>query len=893
MEARDMIIRTLGQNTNGSYALLEHKLDRVSRQLKMGASFEQLEAALDESSSSCDVAIKDLQQTLPADHISQLNELLKSLITLDRIIENRYSSVLRIDNGYVYAQEGVQEYLEAKSSSSQRARTKDNGTISMTITINDVDPDQCGSFFWDLAELAVRDKFQFSLQGSNQRTTAIDEFRAHHEIVIRAFEYLRSNPKEETKEIGLYLLRRLPYHLGRLYTLDNEDGGRELKRQEKAQIEKHLFETFKDQTILHRHKSILEQLVWSSSDMASVWEWLKDPAVLRNLDQMWCNEIRATHPPRGFLRELVLMVVQRFLKERTWDVSNASLWIREFMAADDQYNSRRLHALSEKRPKIKNVSSESLSELSGSNNIDWDEVGSWCQDILGLTLSGTNSLWYERLAEASSIQGDSLSSTIKLYEKSISQRNPSWLCFKGLGNAYYSQDRHEEAIETIQRALEETEQEGSEPEPNIQDIAELHLILGNCAYECGDIPLAVEHYASACSAEKTNQAFQAHLGHLKAKLRMPDVDIKQLLKTTIGDELEDERNIGVLQMMARDSEDDELMLIILAVAKQDAELLESVIRVLQKAVDRLVPLDRHGTETFLTSDTYDAGLIRGVLLYHLGVAIYTHENDAVENHKSVSEAVALLSDSRDQLAKLGGSNASIIGSQATSKLAKHYFQENRVEELTKLAEDNSRDYYNHPARLLGALYAQQGNKEESRRWLQRHVQRGLLNLSDDFDDNDLHGLYLVVTAMLQHRDFNNAVVAFSLQSEADLVTAALCFDLEDIEVENEDDKQRVLDVLERLAEETVHATRLRVPDSARQLDRIDAAKEYIECLTGGSSGETKSEGEAKGDPDVATTAAHNLIHTRITDLKASHSPGLSPTAFRSRWCDGRTSDGKG
>lgn len=240
---------------------------------------------------------------------------------------------MRIDDGYVYAQEGVQEYLEAKNSSSQRARTKDSGTISMTITINNVDPDQCGSFFWDLAELAVRDKFQFSLQGSNQRTIAIDEFRAHHEIVIRAFEYLRSNPKEETKEIGLYLLRRLPYHLGRLYTLDNEDGGRELKRQEKAQIGKHLYETFKDQTILHRHKSILEQLVWSSSDMASVWEWLKDPAVLRNLDQMWCNEIRATHPPRGFLRELVLMVVQRFLKERTWDVSNASLWIREFMAA--------------------------------------------------------------------------------------------------------------------------------------------------------------------------------------------------------------------------------------------------------------------------------------------------------------------------------------------------------------------------------------------------------------------------------------------------------------------------------------------------------------------------------------------------------------------------------
>lgn len=80
MEAWDMIIRMLGQNTNGSYALLQHKLDRVSRQLKMGASFEQLEAALDESSSSCDVVIKDLQQTLPADHISQLNELLKWIL---------------------------------------------------------------------------------------------------------------------------------------------------------------------------------------------------------------------------------------------------------------------------------------------------------------------------------------------------------------------------------------------------------------------------------------------------------------------------------------------------------------------------------------------------------------------------------------------------------------------------------------------------------------------------------------------------------------------------------------------------------------------------------------------------------------------------------------------
>ncbi|KAJ5016676.1 putative neutral amino acid permease protein [Colletotrichum sp. SAR 10_99] len=442
-------------------------------------------------------------------------------------------------------------------------------------------------------------------------------------------------------------------------------------------------------------------------------------------------------------------------------------------------------------------------------------------------------------------------------------------------------------LEAIMRALEETERECAEPEPNTQEIAELHLILGNCAYECGDPILAVEHYVSACSADKTNQAFRAHLGYLKAKFRMPDVDMKQLLKTTIGDELEDERNIGVLQMMARDSENDEIMSTILAVANQEADLLESVIRVLQRAVENLAPLDRHSSETALPSETYyDAGRIRGILLYHLGVAIYKHEKDAGETPKSASEAVTLWSDSRDQLAKVGGSNASIIGSQATSKLAKHYFQENRLEELIKLAKDNSRDYYNHPARLLGALYAQQGNKEESRKWLQRHVQRGLQNLSDDLDDNDLNGLYLIASAMLQYKDFKNAVVALSLQSEADLVTAALCFDLEDVEVENEDEEQRVLDVLERMVEDTVHATRVRVPDSARQLDRIDAAKEYIECLARASSCGIKYQEEVKDDSDVATTTARKLIQTRITDLKASHSPELDLTIFRRKWCDG-------
>jgi hypothetical protein len=128
---------------------------------------------------------------------------------LEYIIPSKYLAVLKLETDkegviHAYGQNCVKEYLQKERWN--LAQASHSKSISMTITINDVDQERCGNFLWDLAHKAIRDKFDFNFDldtsdsvygnaGSVQANSiAVDEFEAHHTIVKRAFQYLSQSP---------------------------------------------------------------------------------------------------------------------------------------------------------------------------------------------------------------------------------------------------------------------------------------------------------------------------------------------------------------------------------------------------------------------------------------------------------------------------------------------------------------------------------------------------------------------------------------------------------------------------------------------------------------------------------------------------------------------------
>lgn len=260
-----------------------------------------------------------------------------SITSLQDIIETKYSPILMLEGTSVYGQDGVKEYFQAaRRKVSKSLHNQAGPTISMSINITNVDKELGGIFFWDLAHKAIRDRFRFDFDiASNiQATIAVDEFEAHHAIARRALDYLDKEPEVQTNAIGEYLVFWLPNHLESLVQLE-KDNRESLKPAERDKIAASLYTLFKNDEVLRRHRAIFEKVYWLAKEMEDIQRWLTASTVVWKLDAEWweAKAKRAKSPTKGYLRGFVNMVVEGFLRERSWDVVNASYWIEEFMCA--------------------------------------------------------------------------------------------------------------------------------------------------------------------------------------------------------------------------------------------------------------------------------------------------------------------------------------------------------------------------------------------------------------------------------------------------------------------------------------------------------------------------------------------------------------------------------
>ncbi|KAF5509560.1 hypothetical protein CGCF413_v002576 [Colletotrichum fructicola] len=936
--AKAKILEKIPPKVDGKYSLLRFELDRLMRQLSKRTAIQELDEMLDQTMSSLEAAIKDLERSLTADEISELNELLKwvmyshdymslaqleaamvltsdiaSLTSLEYVIRTKCSAILSIeDEYYVYLQDGVEEYLQKVDTSSGQSQQSTGGsTISMTISINNVDQELCGNFLWDLADMAIRNKFKFNFDGeafnpahSSKRPLAVDELEANYTIVTQAFKYLSNEPTDATQNVGRYVVEFLPYHLNRVRELEDEDKGM-LRDDQRSEIGQGLYKIFKDDTVFQRHIKIWQDIEWSVDEMRAIQTWLMDSAAVRKVDRKWRTAVqRASSPITGYLNELVKTVLRGLLRQRSWQMYNASKWLKRFMELDQVQPAPSPISPDDSNEEKYEVDSY-IASLEG--NLDWETTNKWCQDVLGLPDTDLDSLWYEGLAKAASAKND-YEAAISLYKRAIECDNPSWLCYRELGVVYDCLDLQADAIAQLEIALDRAAQDNAHPEGNNVEIVTMHIMLAGIAVKIDNVRQAATHYSIACESKEISQVICGQIGLLQATLSLADpAEVIQVLEK-IFSKTDQELALEFFRSVMLEDGYDSLIWGVFRSAKEDSGLLKEIMKSMESATAILHRRDANK----MSSVQYVDDEIRGMLLYYQGVGAYNF-GVSTNGRDPTEEAIRLWTESRDFLKRCGGPSALRARSKATSALSNHYFeklldeglQHDHMEALTKMAKDDSEvtNIDMESTGLLGALYARNNDRESAREVLRHRVKEALQILSDDIPENDCVGFDMLFQNFLQCHDLEYAAVALSLLIPPDTVTVALQFSPEDLKDVRPEDRQRVLEVVTTLAHDIIQATRAQVPDLYKQYQRLDAAQAYFEDLVATAeskdndkdNGNVETQNAADGDNqptpngDVATFHAHSLLRSRLFD------PEIEIYMTNVRWgahCDGSSPDGK-
>ncbi|KAH0432134.1 NACHT and TPR domain-containing protein [Colletotrichum camelliae] len=861
--AKAKILEKIPPKVDGKYSLLRFELDRLMRQLSKRTAIQELDEMLDQTMSSLEAAIKDLERSLTGDEISELNELLKwvmytyeymslaqveaamvltsdiaSLTSLEYVIRTKYSAILRIeDDCYVYLQDGVEEYLQkVKTSSEQSQQSKGGSTISMTISINNVDQEVCGNFLWYLADMAIRNKFKFNFDGeafspahSSKRPIAVDKLEANYTIVTQAFKYLSNEPADGTQNVGRYVIEMLPFHLNRIRKLEDEDKGM-LRDDQRSEIGQGLYKIFRDDTVFKRHIKIWQDIAWSVGDMRAIQTWLMDSAAVRKVDRKWRTAVqRVPSPVTGYLKELVKMVLQGLLRQRSWQMYNASKWLKRFMRLDQiQPASSQMTPddSNEEQHEVESYLDSADSEMYW-EEIDWEATSKWCQNVLGLPDTDLDSLWYEGLAKAASSKNDN-KAAISLYKRAIECDNPSWLCYRELGAVYNCLHLKADAIAQLETALDRAAQQNAHPEANNVEIITIHIMLGEIAV------------------------------------------VKVLEKIFLKND--EEMTLEFFKSLMLENDHDPLVWSVLRSSKEDSGLLKKIMKAMESAT---AILHRRGPNRD-PGVQYVEDEIRGMLLYYQGIAAYNFGVMA-GGTSPTEEALRLWTESRDFLKRCGGFRALLARSKATSALANHYFeklvddglQHDHIKALTKMAKDDSEVAIidMESVGLLGALYARNNDKQNAREVVRHRVKEALQMFSDDNPGNDYEAFHMLYHSLLHCQDLEDALIVLSRFITPDTVTVALQFSPDDLKDVRPEDRQQVFEV----------------PDVGKQYHRLDAAQAYFEDLFATSESKDNNKDNDKDNDnvetetaadrqtkqtlngDVATSHAHSLLRSRLFD----------------------------
>lgn len=256
------------------------------------------------------------------------------MVSLGYIIERKYSTLLKVEDNWLYLRPGFWKPLQERHVPQQDASSEKGPKISATITITNVDQEICQHFLWDIAHMAIRDKFRFNFddESAHRRLEhtkiSANAFEAHHHIVQQTFKFLENEPDELTSDLGPYMLQVLPTHLRYL----RKDGSEHLLPRDKVDIGHKIWDLFESDRVVKRHKLVFGKFVWDKADTEEFRTWLDDPVATRLVSQKWLRDatLDVDSGPK-FLSELRTTVVKQWLEGRDWNEANAHDWVKTFM----------------------------------------------------------------------------------------------------------------------------------------------------------------------------------------------------------------------------------------------------------------------------------------------------------------------------------------------------------------------------------------------------------------------------------------------------------------------------------------------------------------------------------------------------------------------------------
>ncbi|KAL5332597.1 hypothetical protein BJX70DRAFT_407212 [Aspergillus crustosus] len=357
-----MVEERLIKRSGNSYSTVQHDLRKVREIIASGGTEEELNRALQESSTDPDALVRSDLETLEAvrkpREIEEINELLiwtvaghgyfdldelaaalflcfntVSLLPLGEKINGKYSKLFTLTDGG--------RYLVLKDHPRQ---SEDDPKITATINITNGDFKLVQRFFWDLNHHTFQGGFAFDpasgTPNSGKGKIQVYEADAHLAIVKRAFDFfLQPSVDKRGQALGRYLMGFLPIHLKALSELT---GLEELQPADKQFIGSHVYEMFNDGDLIERNWEFCDWVSWYSNhdDLDIFWEWLDDPVAVARLgrrDKRWLAEVKKDeHRNSSLLTPIMTMVARHWLQETSWSVSTAFTWIRGFLALDNE-----------------------------------------------------------------------------------------------------------------------------------------------------------------------------------------------------------------------------------------------------------------------------------------------------------------------------------------------------------------------------------------------------------------------------------------------------------------------------------------------------------------------------------------------------------------------------
>lgn len=510
--------------------------------------------------------------------------------------------------------------------------------------------------------------------------------------------------------------------------------------------------------------------------------------------------------------------------------------------------------------------------------VDWERISTWCQSFLDLPDSDIDSLWWERIAQGALNESpDNPEVSMSLLRRSLDKDDPSWSCHFGLAECYCQMDKIPEAIAEAELTLKSMESEGCWPTPKENDLMMVRSRLGDFYLANDNIQEAAEQFLLVSKSSEVGWAKEGSVAYMKATLKANDAEAaRTMLRDAFVTEQGEASKVYIFRITSKDPDHNNTISKMFTVAEGDDELLKALVAAMDKSTE---PLESETDQADMPREIrFVFQEVRGVLLYHRGmtVAYRTSSKDA----KSFAKALTFWEECRDQLQIIGGYVASTTRTNATSQLAKYYFQNllqdqgltEHFDALSKLADEDSSVEGEDPAGFLAVLYALRGEREKAKERLSRRIKTALDILSDKQPENDYLGHRALFKCLAFYQDFDNSAAALTLMGAPDLVTNALEFDNYDIPDEDESEKARIMEMVIDEGKRVSQAVKGNVPDSSQQIRRIEVAKEQIEGLV---------------NTDPTTSKVNAILKARISTLQETQDSVMKDAVQRYGWyCNG-------